>query len=327
MTERHASIGTETDEDALVPDAEHRLDELVIEAVGEDAARTMKAVWRAAEEYERARRPGEGLRERKKRITRQRISDIATTLFTMHGYDAVTVAEVADRVGVSEKTIYNYFPTKESLVFDEAEERMSHLTDALRDRQPGTSPSSVVLAALRDQTSRLGELTSGTDLTFLLRFGEMIHNAPALRAAWAELRDRLAESITEVLAHDAGVDPRDPEPMVAARALVSIQDLFFTSVERHLRDGMPHGQVLAAVDADLERAARLLDTGLWSFHILVEGRRTREQLVEAAAAAEAARQQVVAALRQARKAWREIRAEQHNFRADERGTRRGRRRH
>ncbi len=59
--------------------------------------------------------------------------------------------------------------------------------------------------------------------------------------------------------------------------------------------------------ADLERAARLLDTGLWSFNLLAQGARTRAQLREAASAAEDVRAQVVDALEQARAAWRELR--------------------
>ena len=55
----------------------------------------------------------EGLRERKKRQTRQYISDVATGLFMERGFDAVTVAEVADAADVSVNTVYNYFSTKE----------------------------------------------------------------------------------------------------------------------------------------------------------------------------------------------------------------------
>ena len=65
--------------------------------------------------------PGEGLRERKKRLMRQQLSDTATAMFLERGFDAVRVAEVAEACGVSEKTVFNYFPTKESLVLDRLE--------------------------------------------------------------------------------------------------------------------------------------------------------------------------------------------------------------
>ena len=59
----------------------------------------------------------EGLRERKKRQTREAIAAAAMELFRLRGYDAVTVADVARAADVSEKTVFNYFPTKEDLVF------------------------------------------------------------------------------------------------------------------------------------------------------------------------------------------------------------------
>ena len=59
----------------------------------------------------------EGLRERKKRETREAIAAAAMALFLEHGFDAVTVADVARAADVSEKTVFNYFATKEDLVF------------------------------------------------------------------------------------------------------------------------------------------------------------------------------------------------------------------
>ncbi len=61
----------------------------------------------------------EGRRERKKQQTRQAISDVATALFMERGFDAVTVAEVARAADVAVQTVFNHFPTKEDLFFDE----------------------------------------------------------------------------------------------------------------------------------------------------------------------------------------------------------------
>ena len=87
----------------------------------------MRQARRAHEAWRGGQHPDEGLRERKRRLTRQLISDAATVMFAIHGFDNVRVAEVADRVGVSEKTIYNYFPTKESLVLDSADETIERV--------------------------------------------------------------------------------------------------------------------------------------------------------------------------------------------------------
>jgi AcrR family transcriptional regulator len=61
--------------------------------------------------------PELGLRERKKQRTRELIAETARRLFGERGFDRVTVAEVARAAEVSEQTVFNYFPTKEDLVY------------------------------------------------------------------------------------------------------------------------------------------------------------------------------------------------------------------
>ena len=82
-----------------------------------------------------------GLRETKKLRTRQEIAEKAMGLFVRRGFDHVTVAEVAAAAGVSEKTVFNYFPTKEDLFWDEVPEREAALVDAVRGRTEGESVS------------------------------------------------------------------------------------------------------------------------------------------------------------------------------------------
>src|SRR5947209_6777944 len=66
-------------------------------------------------------------------------------LFAKRGFDHVTVAEVAAAADVSEKTVYNYFPTKEDLFFDEVPAREAALVAAITGRREGVS----ILGALR----------------------------------------------------------------------------------------------------------------------------------------------------------------------------------
>src|SRR2546429_6454657 len=104
-----------------------------------------------------------GLRECKKLRTRQEIADKAMQLFVARGFDHVTVAEVAAAAGVSEKTVFNYFPTKEDLFFDEVPARQAALLAAIRGRAPGES----ILAALRQlQVSECQRLCSPGFATF-----------------------------------------------------------------------------------------------------------------------------------------------------------------
>ncbi len=81
----------------------------------------------------------EGLRERKKRLMRQQLSDTATQMFMDRGFNAVRVTEIAEACGVSEKTVFNYFPTKESLILDRLEATMASLKSGLA--QPGAEPA------------------------------------------------------------------------------------------------------------------------------------------------------------------------------------------
>jgi AcrR family transcriptional regulator len=289
--------------DELSDDA--RIRRLLERELGEELAAAFFVARATQERWARRRHPDDGLRERKKRRTRQQISDVATTLFVVRGFDHVKVSEIAQIVGVSEKTVYNYFPTTESLVFDRTDETIERLVAALRERDAGESPTKAVLRALGEDMDDLEDLPDEL-YPFLPLFNEMIADTPALHAAWLDLQSRLVEVATEELATFADLDPRDPEPMVAARAIVALTDLSFASRMRHIEGGLRGRELRRAVVEDLERAARLLDAGLWSFNLLAQGSRTRQQMRDAAAAAEDARRQVLDALRQARAAWQEL---------------------
>jgi AcrR family transcriptional regulator len=284
------------------------LDRLIGEEMGEEIAAMMRRARGAEEARYRREHPDEGLRERKRRLTRQTISDAATTMFATRGFDHVTVSEVAARVGVSEKTIYNYFPNKEAMVLDSADESLAEMAHALQERRPDESLTDAVLRALRSDMRRFDE-TPDDLIAFLPMFVTMIETTAALRAAWLDLYDRLAEVVREELAIQAGVDPRDPEVAVAGRALVGLVQVALESRVRWIEDGLRGQALRIAVNSDVDRAARLLETGLWSFELLTRGARAANQARDLAQAAEQARAQVVSALRQARETWAEVRGE------------------
>jgi len=298
-----------------------RIHKLLAQELGEQMADAFEQSHVLQERLVRRMHPDEGLRERKKRLTRQRISDVATTLFLVRGFEHVRVSQIAEIVGVSEKTVFNYFPTKESLVFDRADEGVERMAAVLRERDAGESPTKAMLRALGEEPEELEELPDEVHM-FMPLFSEMVAATPALNAAWLALHARLVEVATQALAEHAEVDPRDPEPMIAARAIVGLVEVQYASRIRHIEAGLRGAELREAVNADLERAARMLDTGLWSFGLLTQGTRTRTQLREAANAAEEARTQVIDALKHARAAWQELRQnEQQERRAHDRDER------
>src|SRR5882757_1876145 len=73
-------------------------------------------------EYNSIMDPNLGLRERKKLQTAQALRVAAMKLFVEHGFDNVSVTQIADAAGVSNMTVFNYFPTKEDLVLRPLEE-------------------------------------------------------------------------------------------------------------------------------------------------------------------------------------------------------------
>ncbi len=81
----------------------------------------------------------EGLRARKKRVAREVIAATARRLFAERGFDTVTVAEIAAAADVSEKTVFNHFPTKEDLAFAGREEGILRLVADITERPPGAS--------------------------------------------------------------------------------------------------------------------------------------------------------------------------------------------
>src|SRR3954465_8271198 len=154
-----------------------------------------------------------GLREAKKQETRRDIAGEAMRLFVLRGFDHVTVAEVAAAAHVSEKTVFNYFPTKEDLFFDEAPEREAAMLDAIRNRAAGES----VLDALRTlQAAQCPRLCSPA----FARFPRIIEESPALKAKELEVMAHMAHVLTDAIATELALDERDAH--IVAGLIVSV---------------------------------------------------------------------------------------------------------
>ena len=213
--------------------------------------------------------PGGGLRERKKRLMRQLLSDTATRMFLDRGFDTVRVAEVAEACGVSEKTVFNYFPTKESLVLDRLEAIVASLRTGLAD--PAIPPVQAALAILDRELAGLTAWLAGQDdpgqaAQAIRRFGDLIRVTPSLRAYQSDMMGQFVSVAAEILAARGGMSAGDPEPQIAARALLGLWHVQAESLRKHLDDGAPTpARVRELVTADVRRAARLIETGLRSF--------------------------------------------------------------
>jgi AcrR family transcriptional regulator len=239
-------------------------DGVIAEQLGEEIIDRLRRVRHAEEQRYRAEHPGEGLRERKRRLTRHLIADAATAMFASRGFDAVKVSQIADRVNVSMKTLYNYFPTKESMVLDDADELIEGLAAALRDRPAGTSITDAFVGALEANMHEFDLLDDELAAYVATTFAAMIKQTPALHAHWLEIQDRLARVVAEQLALQAGTGPADPRPAVAGWALAGLVQVDMDARVRHIRAGRRGRQLADAVAGDVRQAAELLETGLAS---------------------------------------------------------------
>ena|SRR5690242_7680393 len=193
------------------------------------------------------------LRETKKLRTREAIASEAMRLFATRGFDHVTVAEIAVAAGVSEKTVFNYFPTKEDIFFDEVPARLESLATALRGRKPGES----IFAVLRGLQSRdAPRLTSERFATF----ARILEESHALQAKELEIMGHFADMLAATLQSELGV--KEIDAAVAANALVSVQWQFFRNARRAALEGKTGPAAEKKLRADLSRAYTLLEHGL-----------------------------------------------------------------
>jgi AcrR family transcriptional regulator len=200
-----------------------------------------------------------GLRERKKAQTRQTIADTALRLFTERGFDQVTVAEVAREAEVSEATLFNYFPTKEDLLFHRMGEYEARLVDAIRDRDRGTTAVAALSEfLLRPQHDRL----SSQDSAALATMARMITTSPALLARERQVFAEHTAQLAAVLAEQTQANPEDLAPWIVANALMGVHRAILDSVRRRALDGQPNPNLARDVRIEAERALTLLEKGL-----------------------------------------------------------------
>ena len=138
--------------------------------------------------------PSEGLRARKRRQTRERIVNAALQLFSERDFDSVTVDEIAAAADVSKRSFFDYFPTKEDVIFAWQDEFGKALAAAIAARPAKEPLARTIEEAL---TSSLAEAANPASLAV----DRLIRNTPALRerdyVKYARLEQTLAGALME----------------------------------------------------------------------------------------------------------------------------------
>jgi AcrR family transcriptional regulator len=206
-----------------------------------------------------------GLRQRKKLRTRQLIAETAGRMFAEHGFDAVPIAAVARAAEVSEATVFNYFPTKEDLVFQGMEVFEAELLAAVADRPAGEP---VVAAFARFVLQPRGLLVAQGDdaARHLTGISRMIAASPALQAREREVLARYTASLAALLAEDTAAEPGDLRPWLVAHALMGAHQSLIEFVRRRVLAGpADHTRLAAEVSTRGRQALALLEQGLASY--------------------------------------------------------------
>ncbi len=203
----------------------------------------------------------EGLRARKKRLAREAIAATARRLFAERGFDAVTVAEIAAAADVSEKTVFNHFPTKEDLAFAGREEGIAQLVAAIAGRA-GTDS---VLDVFRALTATVIDDFVARGDEDLLAVAKILRGSRTLQERLTVGWEAGAAAITAAIAETSGAADGDLVPAIVARTLWWTHRSIFLAALQGLLAEEDREQLVARLRVAAERAYDQLAAGLGEY--------------------------------------------------------------
>jgi AcrR family transcriptional regulator len=199
--------------------------------------------------------PGSSVLAGKRDAVRAGLAGIAIDLFAQRGFDAVTTDEIARAAGISPRTFFRYYPSKDEIVLELGSRLHDRLLAAF-DQRP--SREGTVEALRRAYVATSTVLTE--DRERVLRIGRVLASSPALRSAsygrpWAD-----GTPLVERVAARMGTSPADPRPRVIAAAMAAVATAEWHAWVDDGGTGDPAERIEAALTA-LEEGLRTLDTG------------------------------------------------------------------
>ena len=205
--------------------------------------------------------PIEGLRARKKRAAREAIAAAARRLFAERGFDTVTVAEIAAAANVSEKTVFNHFPTKEDLAFAGRERGLVQLVADITERPRGVP----VLDVFRALTATVIDEFVAPGDEELLTVARIIRHSPALQERLTVGWESGAAAVTAAIAATSGASDDDLVPGIVARTLWFTHRSIFLVALQGLLAEEDREQLVVRLRAAADRAYDQLAGGLGDY--------------------------------------------------------------
>jgi AcrR family transcriptional regulator len=195
-----------------------------------------------------------GLRERKKARTRRLIADTAARLFAEHGYERVTVGDVAREAELAEQTVYNYFSTKERLVTDRDEQIHARLCDLVRSRPPGVTPA----AAIREFVLRsVDGIRTIPREVWRGELGHLAAISPTVHRLALEAVDSLAVALAAAISESSEVRPEIAR--LQGIALASVNLMIIDEAGRRTRARQSQARIASELYPLIENVLNELD--------------------------------------------------------------------
>ena len=192
-----------------------------------------------------------GLRERKRQRTHDAVSTAAIALFLAHGYDRVSVADVAAAAEISKPTLFRYFPSKEDLVLHRFADHQGEAARVVRERPDGRTPLEALHHHFRDGLARRDPVTGLNDHPQVLAFHNLVFSTPSLSGRLADYVAADEEALAAAFADSAASDPLTGR--LAAAQVIAVQRVLARENWRRLAAG-------ETADALHDKAAGEADT-------------------------------------------------------------------
>jgi len=196
----------------------------------------------------RTEEPGLTLAERKRRLVRDELAEAALRLLARQGFEETTVDELAAAAGVSRRTFFRYFASKEDVVISSLVVVCEGIVAEVGARPAGEPPAIAIREAVKTVT--VEDFAEDREKSVALIRHTM--EIPALRARFAERQDLLRDDLAAVLARRAGRDVPSPRDQFAA----GLGLLAFAGAMQHWAASDGQEDPASVLDAAFEEAGQ-----------------------------------------------------------------------
>jgi AcrR family transcriptional regulator len=207
----------------------------------------------------RRQRRGSGVREQRRLETRDRIVEVAAALFAERGFDAVSVAEIAQRAGVVEKTVFNHFPVKEGLVLSTDPPVRAALLAAVATRPAGESAAAAAGTFVVAAMTSLGDPEAAEGVAAMAR---VVRGSRTLQVREREILGEITAALAAQIREETGATDGAVEPELTASAVTALYGRLLELARDRVLAGVTGPELAAELRAAGRRGLSLLQFGL-----------------------------------------------------------------